>query len=262
MLLVLTHDVDWSRRGPPYIHIIERLNRFSYEDKLSFFTLRTNLYDGIREIMDFENMYGIKSTFFFRPVYDDETTVELYADVISELRRNGWEVGLHANNGNNIEKILEEKKTIERIYSEPVESLRVHQLKIDPKIIPKLELIGIKFDSSLCFSKNAPSLKSSGCIILNNVVELPITIMDAYMYTYWMINPEKTFEIIIEVLHKIHNQKITIATILWHTNSVKMIGGKEYFKLIERLWSIEWLQPIKIKDLKNNLKLCRININE
>ncbi|MDK6028801.1 hypothetical protein QPL79_05440 [Ignisphaera sp. 4213-co] len=47
--------------------------------------------------MEFEQRQGFRSTFFFRPFYDDGISVELYADVVSELRRGGWEVDLHAN---------------------------------------------------------------------------------------------------------------------------------------------------------------------
>ena len=43
MLLVLTHDVDWGRRGPPVEHILTRLDRFDWIYRYKFFTLREHI---------------------------------------------------------------------------------------------------------------------------------------------------------------------------------------------------------------------------
>jgi hypothetical protein len=43
MLLVLTHDVDWGRKGPPDTHVLDRLHRFDLWDRARFFTLRESL---------------------------------------------------------------------------------------------------------------------------------------------------------------------------------------------------------------------------
>lgn len=255
MLLVMTHDVDWSRKGPATEHVLTRLNRFSIEDRYRFFTLRENIYDGIATIMDYEQRQGIKSTFFFRTLYDDYTTAELYSDIISELRRGGWEIGLHSNSGESLESIRQEKILLEKIYSQEIKSLRVHYLKINADLIPKLNIIGIKYDSSICKAKAGPSPESTGCHILGNVIELPITIMDAYMFTYWGIKPDEVYQKIIETLNNFNRQGIEIATLLWHTNSVRMYGGKEYLRLVEEIWRIEWLTPIKVIDTP--ILLCR-----
>lgn len=257
MLLVMTHDVDWGRRGPPTVHILERLDRFGFEDRIRFLTLKENIYDGIPLIMEYEQRCGIKSTFFFRPTYDDESTIEEYSDVISELRRGGWEVGLHANRGDDVEAIALEKKLIERIYAEPIVSVRVHYLRIKPSIIPVLDTIGIKFDSSLIFSRSKFSKENSGCILFGNVIELPITIMDTYMFSYWGISPSNTYDKLIEMLKILYNEGVDIATILWHTNSVRMIGGKDYLKLVEEIWKLEWIRPIRMCDVVNYLHLCK-----
>ncbi|MEM1646088.1 MAG: hypothetical protein QXL96_09525 [Ignisphaera sp.] len=261
MLLILTHDVDWSRRGPRTTHILDRLNRFDFEDKIKFFALRDNIYNGIPLIMEYEQRQGIKSTFFFRSIYEDGSTINDYSDIVSELRRGGWEVGLHANNGENIEAIALEKNLVEKVYAEPVVSMRVHYLKINPRLIPLLSSIGIKFDSSLMFSKNRFSKENSGCIIINNVIELPITIMDTYMFTYWGINPLNTYEKLLEILSVLHNSGVCIATILWHTNSVRMIGGRDYLRFVEEIWRLEWIKPIRIRDIENYLHLCKFNLD-
>lgn len=257
MLVVLTHDVDWGRRGPPYTHVLERLGRYDPNDKLTFFTLRDNLYNGIPLLMEYEERVGAKSTFFFRPVYDDETTVELYSDIISELRRGGWEVGLHANSGHSLDLIAYEKSLVERVYSEPVVSLRVHYLRIDSDMIPKLSSIGIKFDSSTMPYRQALSTANTGCKIIGRVVEVPVTIMDTYMFTYWGVAPEEAYQKLLEALKYLHGEGVSITTILWHSNSARMRGGKAYLRFVEEIWRYEWIRPVRLRDLEGYLSLCR-----
>lgn len=257
MLLILTHDVDWSRRGPPATHVLDRLSRFDFEDKVRFFTMRDNIYNGVMLIMEYEQRQGIKSTFFFRPTYEDGSSIYDYSDIVSELRRGRWEVGLHANNGKNLESIAEEKNLIERVYAEPIVSVRVHYLRIDPRLIPMLSTIGIKFDSSLMFSRSRFSKESSGCILLKDVVELPITIMDTYMFSYWGVHPSDTYRKLIEMLMTLYSEGVDVATILWHTNSIRMMGGRDYLKFVEDIWRLEWIKPIRVRDIENYLCLCR-----
>ncbi len=254
--MILTHDVDWGRRGPSITHVIQRFERFSFEDKLRFFTLRENLYDGIRDIMEAEERYGIRSTFFFRPIYDDNTSVNLYSDIISELVRRNWEVGLHANNCSSLESILWEKKLIEKVCSCRVEGMRAHYLKIDIPIIGKLTSIGIKYDSSICLSRDYLSIDSTGCFAINGTLEFPISVMDTYMFSYWKVNPNEVFEVFVSSLRKLYEAGVRIATILWHTNSIRMIGGRDYLKFIENIWRYEWIMPITFNSIYWSSDLC------
>lgn len=257
MLLVLTHDVDWGRRGPPVAHVLERLGRFSLEDRVRFFALRENIYDGVGLIMECEQRQGVRSTFFFRPLYDDGSTVEEYSDVISELRRGGWEVGLHANRGDDLGYLAEEKRAVERVYAEPIVSARVHYLRVRPEIVPALSAVGIRFDSSVTASRHGPSAESSGCLVLGGVVELPITIMDAYMFSYWGVDPSRAYEKLLEVLKALRDEGVEVVTVLWHANSVRMVGGRDYLRLVEELWRLEWLEPVRVRDIEMRLHLCR-----
>jgi hypothetical protein len=57
------------------------------------------------------------------------------------------------------------------------------------------------------------------------------------------------YERLIETLKLFNDLGVEIATILWHTNSIKMYGGREYLKLVEEIWRLEWITPIKVMDL-------------
>ena len=96
--LIVTHDVDWPLKGPGTAHILARQNRFDEGIISKVVSEGFNPYYGVPTITEIEERFGIRSTFFFRPKYDDGSQVQQYAGTIKALVKNGWEVGLHANN--------------------------------------------------------------------------------------------------------------------------------------------------------------------
>jgi len=254
LLLVLTHDVDWPRHGPPREHVLRRLDRFEPEDQRSFLERGENIYYGVELLMEWEERAGVRSTFFFRPVYDDGSTAEEYSDVIAELVRRGWEVGLHANIGEDLAGIAEEKKLLEAVTGREVACMRAHMLKLNPEVLPRLREVGLRLDSSLCYSREAPNPRSSGCLLYGEVVELPITVMDAFLFTYWGVKPGRVVETVMSLLREVRESGSCVATLLWHDNSARMKGGREYAKLLEELQASEWLKPVSALDALENLQ--------
>ena len=92
--IFLSHDVDWRRQGPPVEHILERKNRF--DSAIFANTKPKNLYRNIPEYMELEEKFGIRSTFFFRTLYENGN-VDDYEDDILTLQDGGWEIGLHTD---------------------------------------------------------------------------------------------------------------------------------------------------------------------
>jgi hypothetical protein len=81
----LSHDVDWSRRGPALDHVLARRDRFDEEILRRALEEGFNPYFGIPDVMEVEERLGLRSTFFFRSVYDDGLEVSCYEDVIRDL---------------------------------------------------------------------------------------------------------------------------------------------------------------------------------
>lgn len=102
--------------------------------------------------------------------------------------------------------------------------MKVHYLRIDPRIILALSTIGIKFDSSLMLHRSEFSEENSGCILFGNVIEIPMSIMDTYMFSYWGVDPLNTYEKLLEMLRILYNEGVRVATILWHTNGIRIMG--------------------------------------
>lgn len=86
---------------------------------------------------------------------------------------------------------------------------------------------------------------------------MPITIMDTYMFTHWGVEPSKAYKKLIEMLKTLFTEGTRVAVILWHTNSVRMIGGRDYLKFVEEIWRHEWVTPIRLSDVEKYLHLCQ-----
>lgn len=111
--IFLSHDVDWRRQGPSLDHIIARKTRFD-QDTISN-ARRINPYYNIPDYMEIEERYGLRSTFFFRTMYENGIILDYENDIRSLI--NGWEIGLHSDPSSidAKDKLLKEKKELEEL---------------------------------------------------------------------------------------------------------------------------------------------------
>jgi peptidoglycan/xylan/chitin deacetylase (PgdA/CDA1 family) len=235
----LSHDVDWRKQGPGSEHILARKERF--DQQLFKKTPLEKMYYNFPEFMEIEEKFGTKSTFFFRTTYENGNVFD-YEDEIKLLNNEKWEIGLHLDPSsvNDIEKISKEKNIIEEIAHCKILGNRVHFLKTDKQLQEKLNKLGFIYDSSV--KKIKEDYKEDiGYYIQDKIIEFPITIMDAYLFTYMKIKEEKIislFDDVLEYSRKI-NSEFNIISLLWHDNVLKMKGGRMYSKILEFLSSQE-----------------------
>jgi len=233
----LSHDVDWKKQGPGTEHILARKERF--DSQLFEKTPLEKMYYNFPEYIEIEEKYNTKSTFFFRTIYENGNVFD-YEDEIRSLNKNGWEIGLHLDPSSvkDIEKIRNEKNIIEKILHNKIFGNRVHYLKTDKQLPEKLNELGFIYDSSVKKSKD--DFKDDiGHYNQNGIIEFPISIMDAYLFTYMKIKEEKIislFDDILKYSRKI-NSDFNIISLLWHDNVLKMKGGRIYPKILEFLSS-------------------------
>ena len=251
--IFLSHDVDWRRQGPPIEHVLARRDRFGPEvfEK----TKPENLYRNIPEYIELEEKFGIRSTFFFRTLYEDGN-VDDYEDDIQTLQKGGWEIGLHTDpqSVNSIEKIKQEKDKLESLTKKPIVGNRVHFLNYDEKLPSKLKELEFLYDSSLRHSKNKIDEKEMGYSIIDGIVEFPVTLMDAYLFTHMKIKEERVvseFEKTLNFGRKISNKNVI--SVIWHDNVLKMKGGRMYEKILEFLSLQEDVKILRGKDITKTL---------
>ena len=235
--LIVTHDVDWPRHGPGVAHVLARKNRFDEDIIGKVVNEGFNPYYGVPTITEIEERFGIRSTFFFRPEYDDGSNVQQYADTIKALVKNGWEVGLHANSTSTVEEVVAEKEALERTMGKPVFGSRVHYMKVTASTFANLAKAQIKYDSSLTFEKEKIDPRNSGYLLKNGVVVFPVTFMDAYLFTYMGLTEKTIIKFLLKTMEKLFASGVQLMTLLWHDNSIMMKGGRVYSDLIETLAS-------------------------
>jgi len=250
----LSHDVDWRIQGPPTEHILQRKDRFDLE--IFEKTKPEELYRNIPEYMEIEEKYDIRSTFFFRTIYENGNVID-YEDDIKQLQKSNWEIGLHTDpqSINSIEMIKHEKEKLESITKDKINGNRVHFLNYNSELPDKLERLGFLYDSSLRHSKDRIDEKEIGYSKINHLIEFPITIMDAYLFTYMKIKEEgiiPEFKKTLELSRTISENNVI--TILWHDNVLKMKGGRMYNKILEFLTSQNDVKIMCGRDLVKILK--------
>ena len=243
--VLLSHDIDWPKHGPGTNHILARKDRFPPEVIAKVLHENFNPYFGIPDIMEFEERHGFRSTFFFRPYYDDGSDVGCYSDVIRDLIRDGWEIGVHLNSVESVAAVRHQKEVVDKVTGVNILGCRVHYLKVSFEDYWKIKDAGILYDSSLKYYKDRISHKDMGYVIISDVIIFPITIMDSYLFTYMRVSEEEVVKVVREALDIAKRFNKDIITILWHDCSIKMKGGRMYGKVLEYLASRDDVKVVK-----------------
>jgi len=91
---------------------------------------------------------------------------------------------------------------------------------------------------------------------IDDVIEFPVTLMDAYLFTHMKISEEKIISVIEKTLNACRqlDSKFNVMTILWHDNVLKMKGGRMYPKILEFLSSQDDVVMSNGIELANKIK--------
>jgi hypothetical protein len=244
--VILTHDIDWPPGGPGLAHILARRDRFDAPIVERVIKEGFNPYNNIRRLMEIEDSHGLRSTFFFRPRYDDGTPISSYADAIKELQAQGWEVGAHLNGATSTESITSERDQIASVEGRAPIGCRVHYLRLQEQSHSYMRRAGFSYDSSVMYSKDKVTSQNSGFLTREGMVVFPITIMDAYLFTYMKVPEQKIVDVFNEAVRVCKNR--TYMTVLWHDSSLMMIGGRMYGEVCEMLATREDVDIVTARD--------------
>jgi len=252
--IFLSHDVDWRKQGPPLEHILARKDRF--EPELFEKTKPEDLYRNIPEYMEIEEEFGVRSTFFFRTFYENGDVLD-YKDDIKQLQKLNWEIGLHTDPSSidDLDKIRLEKEKLESITGKQIIGNRVHFLNYNLELPNKLEKLGFNYDSSLRHSKDRIDEKEMGYSRIHGIIEFPVTLMDAYLFTYMKIREEKIisqFQKTLDLGRSLSENNVI--SVIWHENVLKMKGGRVYKQILEFLTSQDDVEIKRGIDLVKILK--------
>jgi len=183
-------------------------------------------------IMDLEEKYGAKSTFFFmaeRPGERDcSYTIEDFEPEIGNIIDHGWEVGLHGGHTAylNVQEIKEKKERLEKVTNKPVIGYRNHYLRFKvPDTWEHLSKARFQYDTTLGYADCA-GFRNGMChpfrpFNLNtnheiDILEIPLIVMDGTLdQTYMRLEGKRKWEFIKMLIDRVaagHG----VFTLLWH----------------------------------------------
>jgi peptidoglycan/xylan/chitin deacetylase (PgdA/CDA1 family) len=236
--VALTHDVDRTQKSYQYLtHFAKALKRGNWEAAWYHATTwsnRNEVYWNFEDIMEIEDHYGARSTFFFLlesyPLllwYPKSWKLSLgrydinaprISGIIKTLNEGGWEIGLHGSwaSFKSLELLAKEKHTLEAVLGHPVNGIRQHYLNINENTWQLQKKAGFLYDSTWGFTTKMGFREGKVkpfAPFKDYFIVYPMAIMDScYMGSY---ERQKYLHCLID--KAIKNSAILV--INWHSNN-------------------------------------------
>ena len=267
--VALTHDSDSIDVTEE--HLQEVKDRFNESDLKEALEGKKNLYWNVERIKEIESKFDFHSSFYF---LTSEYNLEQYKDVLDELSKDGWEIGLHAGFGTheNEGKMNEDISEFKRQLKQQPIGVREHYLQFDyHNTLNFLEKNQFVYDSSLGFREH-PGFLLGTSLPFNpprenwekrKILELPLIIMDTSLWGYMNLNEDDGMKLIEDYIANIKKFN-GLLTILWHQEAFLMKKGNIYPKILEKLAKEECFvsSGIKIAEWWNSRNDVELSVVE
>jgi len=250
----LTHDIDSvyqsvSSKTLSALRNIKQGNPTEAFHSITRMHSKKLPFSNFSEIMDLEEKYGAKSTFFFmaeNPGEQDYTyNVEDLASDIGNIIDRGWEVGLHGGHTtyHNAQEMKQKKERLEKVIHKPVLGYRNHYLRFNvPETWENLTQAGFQYDTTFGYADCA-GFRNGMChpfkpfnLIKNQkieILEIPLTLMDNTLgSTYMRLDDNASWnctKMLIDKIAECH----AVFTLLWHNTYVIGEQRKFYEKILK-----------------------------
>lgn len=253
LIVNLTHDVDRVKKT--YQYLTQNLAKGKLRPLKQIFKVE-NPYWCFDRIIEVENRYNIRSTFFF---LEESMKLNLFkpsswflsmgryrfrdkavADIIRKLDAEGWEIGLHGSyfSYKNPDLLKDEKKKLEQILGKTVKGIRQHHLNLDiPQTWKYQKEAGFDYDASygkkrgigFLDKKIRPFIDSESKMFI-----IPLTFMEFNLVNEASGDIDKAHNLLIEQINIAENNG-SVLSVIWHQ---RMFNGSEfpgYYYLYETL---------------------------
>jgi peptidoglycan/xylan/chitin deacetylase (PgdA/CDA1 family) len=253
----LTHDIDCLYISKDCIFdVLKNLGnqkgaRRNLAMRMPFYLInqKSNPIWNFNMIIDLENEYNAKSTFFFLAAEKDlgrdtNYRVEDLHDEMRDILSEGWSVGLHCgyHSYDKLEEITKEKLRLEKVLGGKVAGCRNHYLRFKvPDTWELLSRAGFKYDATfgyadfagfrngMCHPFRPFNLKTEKLI---DIWEIPLIAMDGTLFDYMSLDEGGAWQItrqLIDAVEKLGG----VMTILWHNTYMLGKNIKFYRKILD-----------------------------
>jgi len=249
MKAIISHDIDllksWEHKKdliiPKFIvrSCIELAagSISSSEYLLRFRELVRNKLHNLEELMEFNKVEGVPSTFFVGVNNGLGLSYSL-AEAKYWTRRimdKGFDVGVHGIEFNDFTAIEVEYETFRQISGSSGFGVRMHYLRNSENTVRFLSQAGYLFDSSLYITR--------GPFLVGGLWEFPLHIMDSHLFernSHWQNQTfQQAKDRTKERIEEISNRGIEYLTVLFHDRyfSKSFKSRKDWY-----IWIIDYLQ--------------------
>jgi len=252
----LTHDIDEVYQSIPSkaVSALRCLNGGNPQKAIhSVFRMRSKKLPlcNFSAIMDLEEKYGAKSTFFFMVESSDERdyeyTIEDLEPEIGNIIDRGWEVGLHGGHSAYLDprEIRDKKERLEKITHRPVRGYRNHYLRFRiPDTWEYLSQTGFLYDTTVGYADCA-GFRNGMChpyrpFNLNTgreiaVWEIPLILMDNTLGpTHMRLDGKTSWETATMLISRVADCQ-GVFTLVWHNTYMEGNDHGDDLRLIEKI---------------------------
>jgi peptidoglycan/xylan/chitin deacetylase (PgdA/CDA1 family) len=236
----ITHDVDNIRR--PFRHILSVRHRFSSADLLMAGLGLRSLYNNIALVAKLEREKAVHSSYFFLTSNYDLGSM---AAQLAQLKRDGWEVGLHGSIGTRDSPVMmkEDIARFAKALGYNPAGVREHFLQFDyAKTWQIMEEAGFAYDTTVG-TRDSLGFRVGLCVPFHpptkdwnpmKLLELPLVLMDTTLWGYLKLSEEEGLERTRDLISLV-SATGGLFTILWHQEAVRMKGGRIYPRVLDDL---------------------------
>jgi len=237
----LTHDVDRVRKTYQYF---TKSGKGNHRGLWQLFDFR-NPYWGFPVIMQIEDKFDVRSTFFFlqeskkiNPLRPKEWVLaagkyrfndKKVSEIIKTLHRNGWEIGLHGSYESCLrqELLQEEKEALEHVLEAEATGIRQHYLNLKiPQTWIIQQRVGFLYDASFGF-RDKVGFRDKRYVpfspLENSFLEIPLTLMDGALFSNFG-DEDAVWKQCLDLIETAERQQ-GLLTVSWHQ---RVFNEKEF----------------------------------
>jgi len=249
MHVIVSHDIDHLTVTEhcrdmilPKFLIRSKIELLSGKISLAEFFSRMgyvfrNKWQNLEELMDFNSVYGIPSTFFIG-VNRGKGLVYPRAKAaywINRIRERGFQVGVHGIRFESLAGIQEEYDVFHELSGMDSFGIRMHYLRRNEDTLSNLEAAGYDFDSS--------EYAVSDPYMIGRMWEFPLHIMDGYIIQhssrFQNTNLRKAKELTIKRVEEVSASGCRYLTVLFHDRYFNN-GFRTWMEWY--VWFMEWIK--------------------